>query len=228
MIGFSEEWNAIYKNNQQLTSWPWSDLISLVFRHCRNSISNNGSILELGCGAGPNIPFIKSIGMDYYGLEGSNSVVKKVHYKFPDLSDKVTVGDFTKKRSFLNLPELDIIIDRASVTHNNQAAIIETIKNCQDCLKPGGYYIGIDWFSTQHSDFLLGIKGDDSHTRYEIPRGQFKNVGNVHFSDEEHLRFLFSTFDIISLEEKIINSYEPINNHKFASWNIVVRKKLEK
>ena len=225
MTGFSKEWDEIYSLNQQLTSWPWSDLVSLIHRHCKDAIKNNGVVLELGCGAGPNIPFIRSIGMEYYGVEGSKSVVQKLHKKFPELAERVAVGDFTSKDCFLSIPMLDIIIDRASVTHNNQRSITKTIGNSFDSLNSGGHFIGIDWFSTKHSDFGLGIDGGDTNTRKEIKTGQFANVGVVHFSDEKHLRSLFSSFDIISLEEKIINTYEPKNNHQFSSWNIVARKK---
>tara|TARA_B100000795_G_scaffold270018_1_gene261908 strand:- start:3674 stop:4351 length:678 start_codon:yes stop_codon:yes gene_type:complete len=224
MSGFSEEWDEIYIKNQQLTSWPWSDLVSLVYRHCASAVSKNGQVFELGCGAGPNIPFIQSIGMNYYGVEGSYDIVKKLHKKFPELIERIFLGDFTKKDCFKILPKIDIIIDRASVTHNDQESISNTLRNSFDLLKPGGHFIGIDWFSTKHSDFILGKMGSDAYTRSEIIGGQFENIGNVHFSDEKHLRYLFSSFDIISLEEKIINIYEPNNNHQFASWNIVARK----
>ena len=225
MNGFSDEWNEIYNKNLQLTSWPWSDLVSLVYRHCGGAISRNGLVFELGCGSGPNIPFIQSLGMNYYGVEGSEAVVKKLHQKFPELREKVTVGDFTQEDCFSRLPEVDIIVDRASVTHNNQSAIVSTLKNSYDVLRPNGYFIGIDWFSTKHSDFALGRESGDVYTRTDIVGGQFENVGNVHFSDEKHLRSLFSSFDIISLEEKVINIYEPKNNHQFSSWNIVARKR---
>ena len=225
MNGFSEEWDKIYNKNLQLTSWPWSDLVSLVYRHCSGAISREGIVFELGCGAGPNIPFIQSLGMNYYGVEGSKTVVKKLHQKFPELKERVTVGDFTQKDSFSRLPKVDIVIDRASVTHNNQLSIVNTLKNSCDVLKSGGHFIGIDWFSTKHSDFVLGEEGGDAYTRTYIACGQFENVGNVHFSDEKHLRTLFSSFDIISLEEKIINIYEPKNNQQFSSWNIVARKR---
>ena len=184
MNGFSDEWNEIYNKNLQLTSWPWSDLVSLVYRHCGGAISRNGLVFELGCGAGPNIPFIQSLGMSYYGVEGSEAVVKKLHQKFPELREKVTVGDFTQEDCFSRLPEVDIIVDRASVTHNNQSAIVSTLKNSYDVLRPNGYFIGIDWFSTKHSDFGLGRESDDVYTRTDIAGGQFENVGNVHFSDE--------------------------------------------
>ena len=72
---------------------------------------------------------------------------------------------------------------------------------------------------------MLGNDGDDIYTRENFNSGQFQNVGNVHFSDELHLRSLFSSFDIISLDEKVINIFEPNNNHQFASWNIVAKKK---
>ena len=224
MAGFSEEWDDIYNKNQQLTSWPWSDLVSLFYRHCSSFVNKNGLIFELGCGIGPNIPFIQSIGMNYHGVEGSRSVVTKLHKKFPELKERVVVGDFTKNDCFTKLSMVDIVIDRASVTHNNLEDITSTLRNSYDALKSGGYFIGIDWFSTNHSDFLLGKEAGDTNTRNEIIGGQFESTGNVHFSDEKHLRILFSSFDIISLEEKIINIYEPNNNHQFASWNIVARK----
>jgi SAM-dependent methyltransferase len=224
MSGFSKEWNEIYANNQQLTSWPWSDLISLVYRYCITDIDQDGSVLELGFGTGPNIPFFHSIGLEYYGIEGSSDAREKLYKKFPELKEGLIVGDFTKKKSFEGLPEFDIVIDRASLTHNNKKSISDTLINCYDVMKPGGYFIGVDWFSSNHSDFNLGEESVDSFTRTRIEGGQFENVGDVHFSDEKHLRSLFSRFDIIYLEEKIINTYEPKNNHQFASWNIVVKK----
>ena len=224
-MSFSSEWDGIYNKNLQLTSWPWSDMISLVNRYCSDPINRGGVVFELGCGSGPNIPFIQSLGMSYYGVEGSEIVVKKLHQKFPELREKVTVGDFTQKDCFSRLPEVDVIVDRASVTHNNQLAIVSTLKNSYDALRYDGYFIGIDWFSTKHSDFGLGCESGDAYTRTNIVKGQFEDVGNVHFSNEKHLRSLFSSFNIISLEEKVINVYELKNNHQFASWNIVARKR---
>jgi SAM-dependent methyltransferase len=222
---FSTEWDEIYINKEQLASWPWSDLVSLVFRHCKDLITHSGAVLELGCGAGPNIPFIQALGMDYYAIEGSATIVNSLHEKYKDLQDKVQVGDFTNVDSFTRIPDIDIIIDRAAVTHNNLTAIKQTLDNSFNALKSGGCFIGIDWFSTQHSDFKMGKQSGDQYTRTDIETGRFKNVGNVHFSSEEHIRFLFSDFDILHLSEKVINSYEPLTNrHQFATWNIVARK----
>jgi len=224
--GFSNEWDEIYLDNLQITSWPWTDLVSLVYRHCKDIIlSGNGAVLELGSGAGPNIPFIQSLKMDYYGIEGSPTVVKRLHQKYPELKETVIVSDFTNIKSFIGIPKIDIVIDRASVTHNNLPAIQDTLKNCYRKLNNSGYFIGIDWFSTKHADFKLGVESVDKNTRMNIKSGQFENVGNVHFSNKKHLRSLFSDYEIVVLEEKVINSYVSKIGHQFASWNIVAKKK---
>jgi SAM-dependent methyltransferase len=224
MNGFSNQWNSVYKKKLQLTSWPWSDLVSLVYKYCEDSIKQNGVVFELGCGAGPNIPFIQSLGMEYYGVDGSKEVVDLLHGKFPDLKNNVSVGDFTDRLCYTDLPDIDIIIDRAAVTHNDLSAITKTIENSLHSLKRGGYFIGIDWFSTKHSGFEHGLRSGDTNTRAEIEEGPFAHLGKVHFSDEKHLRSLFIDMDIIHLEEKVINFYEPKNRHQFSSWNIVAKR----
>jgi len=225
MNSFSSEWDKIYLSGQQLTSWPWSDVVSLIYRYCKDSISKKSVVFELGCGVGPNIPFIQSLGMNYYGIDGSETAIKGLHQKFPKLINQVSVGDFTNIKYYSDIPDVDIIIDRAAITHNNLPAIKQIIGNIQKKLKSEGYFIGIDWFSTKHFSFKKKGEFVDKNTRTNIEIGQFKNIGNVHFSDEEHLRTLFFDFDIILLEEKVINSFEPKNNDQFASWNIVARKR---
>ena len=76
MSGFSTEWEDIYLNGEQLTSWPWSDVISLMHRYCKDVVSKKSVVFELGCGVGPNIPFIQSLGMNYYGVDGSSTELK--------------------------------------------------------------------------------------------------------------------------------------------------------
>ena len=63
---FSNEWDVIYKDNSQLSIWPWSDLVSLVHKNCKSIITKrDGKVLELGCGAGANIPLFLSLNLNY-------------------------------------------------------------------------------------------------------------------------------------------------------------------
>jgi len=225
-MGFSQEWDKCYRDQTQLSIWPWSDIVSLVHRHCKQLISlgRGGRILEFGCGAGANIPFFLALNFDYYAIEGSATVVKNLHRLYPDLVNTISVGDFTAGQPFEG--SFDLIVDRASLTHNNTASIINTLQYAFDSLSPGGLFIGSDWFSTNHTDYLGGDLNGDEYTKINHRTGQFIGVGSVHFSDESHLRNLFSKFEIIFLEEKLIMQYEPVGNHQFASWNIVARRPL--
>jgi SAM-dependent methyltransferase len=221
-MGFSSEWELCYAENTHLSVWPWSDVVSLVHRHCKPSIAVGGRVLELGCGAGANMPLFRALGMDYYAIEGSPTIVRQLHQRYPDLAEKILVGDFTLEQPFGR--DFDLVIDRASLTHNGTTSIRDALKIVFDSLKLGGIFIGSDWFSKNHDDFSVGEIGEDEFTRKNHTKGQFTGVGKVHFSDESHLRDLFSSFEIVFMEEKLARRCEPRDNHQFASWNIVARK----
>ena len=222
-MGFSQEWEQRYADNTHLSIWPWSDIVSLVHRHCKPLIAQGGGqVLELGCGAGANIPLFRSLGMDYYAIDGSPTIVTQLHNTYPEFTDQIRVGDFTAEQPFEEA--FDLVIDRAALTHNNTASIKNALQSAFASLKPGGLFIGSDWFSTNHTDYSGGVMVDDDYTRTNHSKGQFVGVGNVHFSDEAHVRDLFCNFEILFLEEKLARRYEPQDNHQFASWNIVGKK----
>jgi len=221
-MGYSQEWEECYAGNTQMSIWPWSELVSLVHLYCKSLIESGGSVLELGCGAGANIPLFLKLGLDYYAIEGSPIIVERLHRRYPDLSKNICVGDFTLAQSFDG--DFDVVIDRAALTHNDTESIKQALKNTHKSLKPTGLFIGVDWFSTHHTDFREGQTGRDEFTKINFSKGQFSGVGQVHFSDEDHLRELFSDFEILFIEEKLIRRYEPQDDHQFSSWNIVARK----
>jgi SAM-dependent methyltransferase len=221
-MGFSSEWDQRYSQNTHLSVWPWSDVVSLVHRHCAPIIAAGGRVLELGCGAGANIPLFLALGMEYYAIEGSAAIVERVRQRYPQIADHIRQGDFTRSLPFDQA--FDLVLDRASLTHNNLLSIRSGIDLMAKLLCRGGLFIGCDWFSIAHDDFRNGEAVDDEFTRTNHASGSFTGVGRVHFSDEAHLRNLFSTFDILYLEEKLSRRHEPPDGHQFAAWNIVARK----
>lgn len=221
---FSQEWDQRYSENTHMSIWPWSDLVSLVYRYGKNAIAKRGRVLELGCGAGANIPLFRTLGMDYHALEGSPAIVAQLHDRFPDLKDKILCGDFTSEQPFER--GFDFVVDRGSLTHNSTEAIRQGLSLTLDALAPGGYFFGVDWFSTKHSDFNAGSAASDPHTRTDFQSGQFVGVGRVHFSDATHLKDLFTKFDILLLEEKVLRHAIPADDHQFAGWIIVAQKKV--
>ena len=207
-----------------MSLWPWSDLISYVMRYCKPT-SNYFNVLELGCGAGANIPFFKKLGVNYYSIEGSPTIVSKVWKRFPDYKKNIKVGDFTK-----NIPfsvAFDLVVDRSSLTLNNAKDIGKAISLVFLKLKAGGKFIGIDWISTLHTDYSSGNAGGDQYTRDRIEEGQFANVGKVHFSDKQHILNMFSKFEIEILEHKSIKTEIP-EKHTRAYWSFIAVKPKNK
>ena len=224
-MGFSTEWEELYVNNNQMSIWPWSDLVSYIYRYTEVAKRPNVKVLEIGCGAGANIPLFQKIGADYCAVDGSPTVIKMLQENYPIYANNLVVGDFTKEIPFDET--FDVIVDRASLTHNTTADIKKTIDLIEKHLtSPNGIFIGVDWFSKSHDDFILGDKIlNDPYTKYMgNVKGQFAGVGNVHFSDDAHLIELFSSFEIKVMEEKVVNTLLPVK-HRFASWNFVAVKK---
>lgn len=141
--------------------------------------------------------------------------------RYPRYAKNIIAGDFTKNIDFSK--SFDLIIDRASLTHNSTKAIRKTIKMIYEHLNTEGKFIGIDWFSTKHFCYKYGRDVEDRYTK-RADEGYFSDMGNVHFSDKEHILELFNNFEIEILEEKVITKCIP-ENTVFASWNFVAKKK---
>ena len=215
---FSKEWDQRYRQHSHMSVWPWSDLVSYVIRYVH--LQKKLYVLEIGCGAGANIPFVLSLGYKYYGIEGSPTIVSKLKKRFPSIKKNIVVGDFTSKIPFDE--KFDLVIDRSSLTLNTTEGIRRCLDLVYEKMKDDAKYIGIDWFSTAHQDYSKGTKVD-KYTRIGYTNGQFANVGTVHFSNKAHLTKLFEKFEILVLEHKTVVSEIP-EKKKLASWNFIAKK----
>lgn len=104
-----------------------------------------------------------SLGVKYYAIEGSSSVIEKLYDKFPQIKKNPISGDFTRDMPFNT--NFDLVVDRSSVIHNTESGIINCLKIVHDKLWLQGKYIGIDWFSLLHSDYAKGQKNSDMFTK---------------------------------------------------------------
>ena len=221
-MSFSAHWDEVYRAGSNLSVWPWSDLVSYMHRYAKPFTAGT-KVLEIGFGAGANIPFFLSIGVDYYGIEGSASIAARVRERYPDLKDRLVTGDFIRHDY---QDTYDLVVDRSAMTHNDTNAIKVGLGKLSASMKPGSKYIGIDWFSAGHSDYSLGDRVD-GFTRANISEGQFAGVGKVHFSNKEHLMELFSGagLGLARLEHKKQMVEIPNQGHVIASWNLVAIKR---
>lgn len=234
---FSPAWDAKYSNTNGAGGIE-ARLLWLLRMYVGDPLTGQ-RILEFGSGCGANIPALRNLGADYWGIEGSRAAVDRIDARIPEISGKVWCGDFTKPHPLGS--EFDILIDRASIAHNDAAGVIAATENVWASLKPGGLFVSSDWFSIAHSEFGCG-ELVDSRTFTDYPDGQFVGVGRVHFSDEQELKRLFSKFEPAMLVERITRrpapgfvppgiQREPWISRRFddvdyhsAVWDIVVRK----
>ena len=217
---FSSEWENVYQSGEHLSVWPWSELVSWFKRYVEFK-SNNLRVLELGCGAGANIPFFLALGVNYHAIEGSKTIVSQLHERFPYLKNKIVVGDFCR---VLPAGEFDVIVDRGALTCNNLQAITNCLRKCHDQLTKGGKFIGVDWFSTAYPEFKRGVQAEDEWTRTGYTTGNLANIGRIHFSDKEHLLNLFSDFEMMVIEYKSVARVFPDVGEEICAWKFVAKK----
>lgn len=220
--GFSRGWEEAYRAERHMSVWPWSDLVGFVMRYAKPN-GKDFKVLETGCGAGANIPFFESLGVDYYGVEGSETIVGKVKDRFPRYADNIVCTDFTR-----NIPfdiQFDLVIDRASIKHNHIQDIRNTMHVLYNSLKTNAIFIGIDWSSTRHSAFRQGRPlPDDPYGRADIESGSYEGIGIVHFFDKDHLIETLKPFTIEALQHKEYFQEIPESDTALAFWNFVARK----
>ena len=217
-----EAWEQNYQAGQHLSRWPWSEVVSLTFRHIK-PLGKQTRVLELGCGAGANIPFFLGIEAEYWALEGSPTATARLQAAYPLLANNLHCADFTTTWPVQG--RFNLILDRGSITHNPTQKIKAVLRQCKDKLCPGGQLICVDWFSSQHSSSQDGIE-IDSHTRTDIKSGHLANTGPVNFADETLLKDLFNEvgLEILWLEHKINTISVPQDIGPRATRNLVARK----
>lgn len=214
-------WDNLYRENKHLSIWPWSNLVSLCLRFSPLRLADDEfSVLEVGCGAGANIPFFLSYTNNYYGIDGSEHIISKLKDTFAPVKKNFIVGDFTEALPFEN--QFDLVVDRAASTHNNTQSIRNYLSLAHSKLKTGGLLIILDWFSTQHSGFNEGKACSVDYVRSDYFTGPFANVGVVHFFDKPLITELTKDFELLHLEHTQVEIEG--NDSVSASWSLVLKK----
>ncbi|WP_417835082.1 class I SAM-dependent methyltransferase [Thalassospira xiamenensis] len=221
-MSFSPEWEHLYASGAHHSVWPWSELISLIMRHARPHQSEAPvQVLEIGCGVGANIPLVQWFGGVFHGVDNSASALASIRQRYGDKIE-LAQADFCEDIPFIG--PFDIVIDRASLTHNFTSGIELSLDMVEKRLAPGGVYVGVHWFSTDCDDFKLGEPTEDPHVRKGYSRGDFAGVGQVHFADQACMEHLFSNFSIEVLDHVISEAVKP-ERQRLGWWNIVAKKK---
>lgn len=219
-----ETWETTYRSDQHISVWPWTDLVAKSKRF--GQLHPGARVLELGVGMGANISFFLSEGCAYHGIEASPFAVAKIVQRFPELKGKVVEGDFGLKIPFVE--KFDFIFDRGSISHNPIQNVERSMKLVWESLRPGGIYLGIDWYSRNSERSGDGqAHPRDAGCRIDLVSGPYTGIGPMRFFTEPEIKSLLSRFQILHLEEKTSRKCWPEVEPLLASWDVIAKKNTD-
>ena len=112
---FDDIWEENYSKGQALNKYPYGELVSIFFNSLKYATTPVEKILEVGCGAGNNLWFLGELGFNTYGIDGSETVVKKAK----DACQLRGVKADIRHGYFNSMPfeddSMDMVIDRESI-----------------------------------------------------------------------------------------------------------------
>lgn len=167
------EWGKAYstKTFQNKNEYPFGEIVSyLMNKHGDSNNLEQIRVLDLGCGWGNNLKFLKDKGYDYYGIDFSRSAVKHCRKYF----NNITEGSFVDMPYESNF--FDIALDRMSIQHNTFAEVEDSFKEVFRVLKTGG-----EFFSTY------------------AEKGLFQGYLTT-FLNEGELRMLLKEFSVVQID----------------------------
>ncbi len=153
------EWDQIYQSPTPFhkNQYPSEIVIRFVKRNYGNYVDKNQiKCLDLGCGWGNNLFFLKYEGYDCYGVDFSSTAIE--HLK-PDFGDKVYQGDAVELK--YDNSAFDFVIDRASIQHNPKQDISRVIVEVHRVLKSGGRFFSVMLKSGPHNLFITRLSEDE-------------------------------------------------------------------
>jgi SAM-dependent methyltransferase len=188
-------WQKNYERGRA-NRYPYDTIVSAVMREYGQRDRANVAIMDLGCGGGNHVAFLRNEGFSYYGCDGAPAAIELTRkYLGEDAGDRLKVA------SFSSLPwssgTFDAVIDRQSMGHNELQDIRPILAEIYRVLKPGGMYIG-HLFSRATDALRFGQEGKPGDFS-AFTGGMFGQSHLVHAFTEDEVTELFSAFVIVSL-----------------------------
>lgn len=155
------EWENVYNSNTTFhkNDFPSELIIQFVRRNftTRIPVENRFDFkaLDIGCGWGNNLKFVRNEGFDAFGIDFSSSAIKFLNEFF---GNNVCVGNAT------NLPYpddfFDFCFDKSSIQHNPREEIFIIHKEVFRVLKKNGKFFSV-MLAEGTNGFLTGFLNEN-------------------------------------------------------------------
>lgn len=204
-------WNQVYKEKR----YSPKRASSLLERNM-HFFNKTKKILDLGCGLGRHLIYLKRLGYDVYGCDISREAVKNSSKIFN--KNRIKLADMSKLPYQDNF--FDGIISIGVVHHAKLDKIIKTVKEVHRVLKKDGL-IFIETISRKDPSFKTGNKLEEN--TYINVKQIDSNVPH-HYFDKKEIGELFKEFELIKIRH-IARKSASMPGRTRALWTIVARKK---
>jgi SAM-dependent methyltransferase len=97
------------------------------------------SVLDIGCGTGGNLPFLKAYGAQVSGLDLSEEAIALARQKFPD--GDFRNGDINELGRLYAAESFDLISDFNVLYHAWVKSDLQSMRDIHRLLRPGGVFI---------------------------------------------------------------------------------------
>ncbi len=137
-----KNWEIFYKKNDG-NNFPHQSLITFFYKYLNKLKKKKVNILDLGCGTGSVLMLIKKKSFYVDCVDISLTALKKLEKKNKNKNIKTFNKSFNE---FLkhSKKKYDLIIDSASLQHQNEDGIKQSFKLINKNLKKNGYFFCIN------------------------------------------------------------------------------------
>jgi SAM-dependent methyltransferase len=100
------------------------------------------SVLDIGCGTGGNLPFLKTYGASVIGLDMSEEAIALARKKFPEADFRK--GDVNDLCCLFPAESFDLITDFNVLYHTWVKSDLQSMRDIHRLLRPGGVFISTE------------------------------------------------------------------------------------
>jgi SAM-dependent methyltransferase len=222
-ISFDEVWEQRYGNPSYRNHYPWSSVVTFVFRNRPKDRSPTETrVLEVGCGNGSNLWFAAREGFRTAGIDGSETAIAYARdwFQREGLSADFHVGNFAK------LPfadeTFDLVIDRAALSFANVPTVKAAVQEIYRVIRPGGRFM-----FTPYSDRCTSFDGlsDDDGCYRQVKRGSINPGAQVRFYGLNDVRAVLQRgWTIRELDHVENTDFLNAERRVHAEWRVIAEK----
>ncbi len=223
-------YDAIAEKFSSTRKFPWQE-----FEFFKQYVKNGDNVLDAGCGNGRLYEFLKDSGINYFGIDSSQNLIKIAQTNYP--AGNFQIGNITK----LPYPDnkFDVLFCVATLHHIPSGKLRhQVVSELQRVLKPNGYLIMTNWnlLNSKWWPTLMKFTIKKIFTNNQLDFGDVTKPWKNNYGQVQTERYLHA-FTKSQIKNLLINAFKiekqfytkrDTNTNAFIGFNLVtIAKKVE-